>query len=66
VGVADMAAAIRTGRPHRASGEMAYHVIDVVNAFHDASDGNRHVELASTCARPAPLPAGLADWTIDE
>ena len=65
VGVADMAAAIHSGRPHRASGEMAYHVIDVVNAFHDASRENRHVELASTCDQPAPLPAGLADWTID-
>jgi predicted dehydrogenase len=66
VGVADMAAAARSGRPHRASGEMAYHVIDIVNAFHDASKENRHVELESTCARPAPLPAGLTDWTIDD
>jgi predicted dehydrogenase len=66
VGVADMAAAVRSGRPHRASGEMTYHVIDIVNAFHDASRENRHVALASTCERPAPLPAGLADWTIDD
>jgi predicted dehydrogenase len=66
VGVADMAAAIRSGRPHRASGEMAYHVIDIVNAFHDASRENQHVMLESTCDRPAPLPAGLADWAIDE
>jgi predicted dehydrogenase len=66
VGVADLAAAKRNGRPHRASGEMAYHVIDIVNAFHDASRENRHIELASTCDRPAPLPAGLADWTIDD
>jgi predicted dehydrogenase len=65
-GVADMATAIRNGRPHRASGEMAYHVIDIVNAFHDASSENRHVTLASTCAQPAPLPLGLADWTIDD
>jgi predicted dehydrogenase len=65
-GVADMAVAARNGRPHRASGEMAYHVIDIVNAFHDASRENRHVALASTCERPAPLPAGLADWTIDD
>ena len=39
-------------------------VIDIVTAFHDASRENRHVELASTCDRPAPLPADLADWTI--
>jgi predicted dehydrogenase len=66
VGVADMAVAIRKGRPHRASGEMAYHVIDIVNGLHEASSENRHIELQSTCSRPAPLPTGLADWTIDE
>ena len=66
VGVADMATAIRNGRPHRANGEMAYHVIDIIHAFHDASKENRHIELTSTCTRPAPLPLGLADWTVDE
>jgi hypothetical protein len=24
------------------------------------------VDLASTCARPAPLPLGLRPWTLDE
>jgi predicted dehydrogenase len=66
VGVADMAVAIRNGRPHRASGEMAYHVIDIVHALHDASNENRHIELESTCAQPAALPLGLADWTVDD
>ncbi len=66
VGVADMAVGIRNGRPHRASGEMAYHVIDIVNALHDASEENRHIELQSTCSQPAPLPPGLEDWTIDD
>jgi predicted dehydrogenase len=65
VGVADMAAAIRSGRPHRASGQMGFHVIDIVNAIHEASDQGRHVDLESTCDRPAPLPTGLPDWTID-
>lgn len=66
VGVADMATAMRTGRPHRASGEMAYHVVDIVNALHDASREGRHIELESTCAQPAPLPLGLEEWTIDD
>ena len=35
VGVADMAYAIRDSRPHRASGELAYHVLDLMHAFHD-------------------------------
>jgi predicted dehydrogenase len=60
VGIADMAQALREGRPHRASGEMAYHVLDIMHAIHDSSREGRHIELASTMERPAPLPAG---WT---
>lgn len=66
IGVADMAAAIRAGRAHRASGELTYHVLDAMHAFLDASAEGRHVELASTCERPAPLPPGLPDWVVDE
>lgn len=59
IGLADMATALRTGRPHRASGELAYHVLDIMHAIYDASREGRHIELTSSCARPAPLPAGL-------
>ncbi len=66
LGVADMAYAIRSGRPHRANGDLAYHVLDVMHAFLDASRENRHVEVTSTCERPAPLPVGLTEGTLDE
>jgi predicted dehydrogenase len=66
LGVADMACAMRSGRPHRANGDLAYHVLDVMHAFHDASTEGRHVELASTCERPAALPLGLIDYQLDE
>ena len=65
VGVADLSAAIRSGRPHRASGEMAFHVVDIITSIFDASESGQAVELASTCAQPAPLPQGLEDWQID-
>ncbi len=65
VGVADLAAALRSGRPHRANGEMGCHVVDIVNAIHESSAEDCHVRLETTCERPAPLPPGLADWTID-
>ena len=64
IGVADMSAAIRAGEPHRASGELAYHVLDVMQAILDASDTGRHVDVQSTCERPAPLPEGLKDWAV--
>ncbi len=65
LGVADMAQALRSGRPHRASGELAYHVLDIMEALHDASREGRHVVLTSTCSRPAALPVGLREGEID-
>jgi predicted dehydrogenase len=64
-GVADMAYAIRTGRAHRASGELAHHVVEVMEAFEKSSTSNQHVKLTSTCARPAMLPAGVAANVLD-
>jgi len=66
IGVADMAYAILSGRAHRASGEMAYHVLDIMHAFHDASETGKHIELSSTCQRPAGLPMGLPRDGLDE
>jgi len=65
LGVADMAAAIASGRPHRANGELTYHVLDIMHAFHDASSQGRHIELKSTCRQPAPLPLNLMHGEVD-
>jgi predicted dehydrogenase len=65
VGPADMAYAIRTGRPHRASGELAYHVLDMMVAFDEASEQGKFITLSSTCQQPAALPAGLALGQLD-
>ena len=59
LGVADMALSLRTGRPHRANGALAYHVLDCMHAFQEASESERHVRLSSSCERPDPLPMGL-------
>lgn len=64
-GVADMAYAIRSGRQHRASGALAYHVLDAMYAFEDASQTGRHIELTSQVERPAALPAGLPLGQLD-
>jgi predicted dehydrogenase len=66
VGVADMAYALLSGRPHRCSGELTYHVLDVLLAFNEASDAGTHVDVRSSCERPAPLPVGLAEGVLDE
>lgn len=65
IGVAEMAQAMQSGRPHRASGEMAYHVLDIMQAIQDASREERHVHILSSCQRPAPLPVGLPENLLD-
>jgi predicted dehydrogenase len=66
IGLADMAVAIRSGRPHRVNGELAYHVLDVMNGFCDASNEGRCVKIESTCQRPAPLPMSLSRYFQDK
>ena len=65
IGPADMAMALCFGRPHRATGELAYHVLDIMHAFHDSSETGNHINLNSTCAQPAPLPAGMKMGELD-
>ena len=59
IGTADMAVSMVEGAPHRASGEMALHILEIMEAIHKASDTGRHVELTTRCDRPQPLPAGV-------
>jgi len=66
LGAADLAHGLRSGRAHRANGEMAYHVLDLMHAVHDAAREGRHIELTSTCQRPAALPVGLREGMLDE
>jgi predicted dehydrogenase len=63
--VADMASAAQSGRPHRANGEMALHVLECMHAFLESSKQDKHIQLQTTCSRPAPLPMGLREGTID-
>ena len=65
VGAADMARAIQAGRKHRASGELAFHVLEAMHGFHDASEQGAHYIMKSSCDTPAPLPLGLADFELD-
>ncbi|HEX2915907.1 MAG TPA: Gfo/Idh/MocA family oxidoreductase [Chloroflexia bacterium] len=65
LGLADMAYAIKSGRAHRASGELAYHILDAMQAVYDASCEGQHIYLKSTCARPEPLPIGLVEGKLD-
>lgn len=60
IGLVDMAQALREGRPHRASGELALHVLEVMAGLVEAAESGGSVVIESRCARPAPLAPGLA------
>ncbi|MGN7799340.1 Gfo/Idh/MocA family protein [Leifsonia sp. 22587] len=62
-GLADMARAIETDRPHRASGELAFHVLEIMEAVLRAGETHTVVELTSTVERPAPVPLGARPET---
>ena len=64
-GVADMAYAIQSGRPHRASGDLAFHVLDIMCALEESAAQGRRIELQSRVERPLALPLGLADGQLD-
>jgi len=65
LGIADMAYAMRSGRTHRASGALAYHVLDIIESFMQSATEGKHITLASTCTRPEPLQPGLHTWEED-
>lgn len=55
IGIADLARSIEEGRPHRASAEMAYHILDVFESLETACREHRDVEITSTVTAPAGL-----------
>jgi predicted dehydrogenase len=56
-GVAEMASAIAEDRPHRASGEQAAHIVDILEAATASmrADG-QPIEVTSTFAQPTLMP----------
>ncbi|HEX6682688.1 MAG TPA: Gfo/Idh/MocA family oxidoreductase [Candidatus Limnocylindrales bacterium] len=52
IGVCEMASAIRGGQPHRASGELAAHIVDVMTAIHESAARGEFTRVTSTFARP--------------
>ncbi|MBI4046640.1 MAG: Gfo/Idh/MocA family oxidoreductase [Devosia nanyangense] len=64
LGVADMAHGILADRPHRASGALALHVLEVMEAFDKSSRTGQVVEMTTTVDRPAPIAQSLVSGRI--
>ncbi|MET0233239.1 MAG: Gfo/Idh/MocA family oxidoreductase [Kibdelosporangium sp.] len=56
-GALELARAIRAGVPERASGELAYHVLDAMLAIDESISLGRSVDVESTVEVPPALPA---------
>lgn len=57
-GIEDMASAIEEGRLHRASGEHAAHVIEIMDGISKSITENKMIEIRSSFIKPS-----LMDWT---
>ena len=58
-GVLEMARAIREGRPHRAQGELAFHILDTMASISESIDNRAFVDVESSAAKVPALPE---DW----
>ena len=65
VGIADMADAWQKQRPHRMNGELALHIVEVMEAFHVSARTGRKIAIESRCRQPEPMPAGLPLGQLD-
>ena len=56
LGLLDMARAIRAGRPHLATGELGYHVLDVMVSAEESALSGAFVNVESTVAPIGSMP----------
>lgn len=59
LGALDIARSVRAGVPHRATGDLAYHVLDVMASVSDSIDRGAAVPVESSAPRPEALDE---DW----
>jgi predicted dehydrogenase len=60
IGLHDMVEAIREERPHRASGLLGAHVVEVVRGILQSAAEGRTVEIESRVTQPAAMPSADA------
>ncbi len=64
VGLADMARAIATSRPHRANGELAFAVLDAMAGFLESAHCGQAHEPTVCFHQPAPLDSDLRSDSV--
>jgi predicted dehydrogenase len=59
MGALDMARSLRAGVPHRATGQLAYHVLDTMVSISESIDAGTFVDVESSAPESPALPE---DW----
>lgn len=65
LGLAEMASAILNDRPHRANGDIAHHVLDVISAVYESSAGKCFLSPETQPERPSPMPLNITEGMLD-
>lgn len=65
VGVADMARAIRTGRPFRADYSQTLHVLEIMTGFEKSSQSGRRIALQTHYERKMPMAQDQVNGVLD-
>lgn len=60
IGLADMSRMIQAGKPHRASGDMALHALEIMLAFDESARQKQHISIKNRVEQPAMLPSNLS------
>ena len=59
LGVLDMARSIRAGVPHRATGDLAYHILDTMVSISESIESGAFIDVESSAPASTALPE---DW----
>ncbi len=65
IGLADMLSGITSDRQHRASGEIALHVLEQMCGILQSSDEGRRITMSTQAPRPDPLKSNLGPNRFD-
>ena len=55
IGLSEMIYSIENNKKHRCNGELALHVLDIIESTIIASETKKEINLRSTCNQPIPL-----------
>lgn len=62
LGVVELARAIRAGVPERASGELALHVLDIMQSTEQSTESGEAITLVTSASQPEAMPAEFDPW----